>query len=85
MTQVSNWYIRRLERGVQKREKKILKLRDKISAYEAKHEDGKITRAKYEMKKKDLEGKIRILSARVNTFKGAIGKERRKIESGEED
>ena len=63
-----------------KREKKIGQLRLKIEAYQGKHNAGKITRAKYEMKKASLEAKIRVLSARVNTFKGAIGKERRKIE-----
>ncbi|MBI2077665.1 MAG: hypothetical protein HYT80_04740 [Euryarchaeota archaeon] len=80
MTKATNWYIRRLEKGVAKREKKIGQLREKIEAYQGKHNDGKITRAKYEMKKSSLEAKIRVLSARVNTFKGAIGKERRKLE-----
>lgn len=80
LTQKSNWYIRRLEKGVVKREKKIGQLRTKIEAYEGKHDAGKITRAKYEMKKASLEAKIRVMSARVNTFKGAIGKERRKLD-----
>lgn len=83
MTQASNWYIRRLEKGVGKREKRITKLRSKIEDYEHKHESGKITRAKYEMKKASLESKIRVLAARVSTYKGAIGKERRKLERGE--
>lgn len=80
MTQASNWYIRRLEKGVAKREKKIVKLRAKIEAYERKHDVGKITRAKYEMKKAEFESKIRVMAARVSTFRGAIGKERRKLE-----
>jgi hypothetical protein len=80
LTHVSNWYIRRLEKGVTKREKIITKLRTKIEDFEHKHESGKITRAKYEMKKADLESKIRITAARVSTYKGAIGKERRRLE-----
>lgn len=83
MTQQSNWYIRRLEKGVAKREKKITKLRAKIEDYEQRHETGKITRAKYEMKKAEIESKIRVLAARVSTYRGAIGKERRKLEKGE--
>ena len=83
MTQATNWYIRRLEKGAAKREKKISKLRAKIEEFEHRHEAGKITRAKYEMKKADLESKIRVLAARVSTYKGAIGKERRKLERGE--
>lgn len=79
MTQATSWYIRRMEKGVEKRERKIQKLREKITDFEHRHEAGKITRAKYEMKKKDLEAKIRQLSARVNTYKGAIGKERHRI------
>lgn len=80
MTQATNWYIRRLEKGIVKREKNISKLRNKIATFEQRKEDGKITRAKYEMKKTELESKIRVLAARVSTYKGAIGKERRKIE-----
>jgi uncharacterized protein YceH (UPF0502 family) len=84
VTQASNWYIRRLEKGVGKREKKIVKLRAKIEEFHQKHESGKITRAKYQMKKADLESKIRVLAARVSTYKGAIGKERRKLEEDAE-
>jgi predicted nucleic acid-binding Zn-ribbon protein len=79
LTQASNWYIRRLEKGADKREKKIQKLREKIADAEHRYEAGKITRAKYAMKKADLEAKIRQLSARVNTFRGAIGKERHRL------
>ncbi len=83
MTQQSNWYIRRLEKGVVKREKQITKLRAKIETFEQRHEAGKITRAKYEIKKAQIESKIRVLAARVSTYRGAIGKERRKLEKGE--
>jgi chromosome segregation ATPase len=80
MTQASSWFIRRMERGVAKREKKIAKLREKMSAYEAKHAAGKISRAKLEGKKQHIEANIRALSAKMNTYKGAIGKERRRLE-----
>ena len=80
VTHASNWYIRRLEKGVAKREKKITTYRAKIEAAEHAHETGKYTRAKYEMKKADLESKIRTTAARVSTYKGAIGKERRRLE-----
>lgn len=80
MTQVSNWYIRRMERGVVKREKKIGKLRAKMEKFAQKLSAGKVTRAKFEMKKAEIETKIRVLSARVSTYRGAIGKERRRLE-----
>lgn len=84
MTQATSWFIRRLEKGVAKREKKILKLRAKMENNEKAYHAGKITRAKLEKKKQAIEARIRVLSAKVNTFRGNIGKERRKIESGEE-
>jgi len=80
MTQASSWFIRRMERGVAKREKKIAKLREKMATAESKHAQGKMTRAKLEKKKQHYEANIRALSAKVNTYRGAIGKERRRIE-----
>ena len=85
MTQASSWYIRRLEKGVVKREKKIAKFRAKIEESVAGHGAGKITRAKLEKRKQHFESRIRALSAKVNTYKGAIGKERRKLDERARD
>jgi Skp family chaperone for outer membrane proteins len=81
----SNWTIRRFEKQVAKRERKIQGLRDKMVAYEVKHREGKLTRAKLEQKKQHIEAKVRALSARVNTLRGKIGIERRRLEGKLDD
>lgn len=76
--EADTWFIRRLEKNAAKREKLIAKYRAKLDKYEEKHRQGKVTRAKLEMKKKHFEQKIRYSSAKLHQYRGQIGKERRK-------
>lgn len=82
MSQPSSYYIRKLERSAKRAEKKIEKYRAKIEKTKQKHADGKITRAKLAKKTQGYEQQIRALRARLQTARGKIGKERRRIEEG---
>jgi septal ring factor EnvC (AmiA/AmiB activator) len=83
MAKESTFFIRRLERGIKRREKRVAKVTAKLEKDKAKLEAGKLTRAQFQKKLQEHDTKIRVLKARIQTFKGAIGKERRRLETGE--
>lgn len=82
MAQKSSYYIRKLERAAARADKKIEKYRQKIEKAKEKHSAGKITRAKLAKKTQGYEQQIRALRARLQTARGKIGKERRRLDEG---
>ena len=76
----SNWYIRRLHKAVRRRERRVEKIQAKIERAKQRHANGKVTRATLQRKSMNYEARIRALKARIQLYRGAIGKERRRLE-----
>ena len=74
------FFVRRYEKDIARLEKKLLKVAAKMEKFREKEHAGKITKAKFESKKKDMERDSRRISARIRTLHGAIRKELHKGE-----
>jgi len=76
---------KRLEKSIAKKEKAIEKEHQRIGTLKEKMDSGKITRAEYNIKKKKVEEKIRVMSSRMRVLQGGLTKEKRhQIELAEE-
>ena len=70
-------FLKRLEKKIDVKEKQIEKQRHEIDNIKEKFDSGKITRAKYNIKKNKIEEKIKTLNARMRVLQGLHTKERR--------
>jgi hypothetical protein len=70
-------FIRRLERGIEKKEKSKEKEKIKILELKEKLDKHIITRAEYNLKKKKIEEKIRSIDSRIRVLQGGITKEKK--------
>lgn len=78
------FFVRRYEKDIVRLGKKLAKDVAKLEKLREKERAGKITKAKFENKKLDLERHERRLSARIRTLQGAIRKEMHKGDEDEE-
>lgn len=69
-------FIERLERNIIKLEKRIEKEEIRITQLETKCESKKITKADYNIKKRQHEERIHGMNARIRTLKGGIVREK---------
>jgi len=73
-------FIKRLEKNIAKREKAIEKENEKLDVLKNKLNANELTRAKYNIKRGEIENNIRTLDARIRALKGMITKEKKIIE-----
>ena len=78
-------FLKRLEKKIDVKEKQIEKQRHEIDNIKEKFDSGKITRAKYNIKKNKIEEKIKTLNARMRVLQGGMAREKRHQEEVAEE
>ena len=78
-------FLKRLEKNIEKLEKNITKEQQRIRHLEIKSESNKITKAEFNIKKKQVEEHIRAMRSRIQTLKGGMAKEKRHEDEKEEE
>ncbi len=72
--------IRRLERNIEKLEKKIVKEQLKIEDLLMKCDNKKITKADYNIKREHIEEKIHVMKSEIGGLHGDVAKTKRLLE-----
>ena len=67
----------RLKKGIAKKEAEMDKEKQKIDVLKEKLDSGKITRAEFNIKKKNHEETIKAMSSRMRTLQGGLTREKR--------
>jgi len=80
-----SFLIKRLEKNIAKCEKEIEKIRKKIEDLEKEFKANKITKAKFNIKKRKYEDRINALNARIRVIRGGIVRERKREEEKAEE
>jgi len=73
-------FLERNEKNIQKVEKRIEKEEGKIISLQEKYQAKKITKAKFNIEKRKIEEKIKMMRARIQQLHGLGVKERKHIE-----
>ena len=75
---------KRLEKNIARCEKEIEKTRKKIEELERDYKANKITKAKFNIKKRKYEDRINALNARIRVIRGGIVREKKREEEKKE-
>ena len=75
----------RLEKNIQKYEKSIAKEQKKIDQLEIRLANNKLTRADFNIKKRQVEERINALNTRIRWYRGGMTKEKRHEEEKAEE
>ncbi len=78
-------FIERLEKNIAKLEKRIEKEQMNITDLQEKCDAKKITKAEFNIKKKQHETKIRAIGSRMRVLQGGLTKEKKHIEEREKE
>lgn len=78
-------FLKRMEKNIQKLEKKIHKEEQSINQLAVKLESNKITKADFNIKKRQIEERINALNTRIRWYRGGISKEKRVEEEKAEE
>lgn len=78
-------FIDRLERNIAKLEKRIQNEHARITKLEEKCEAKKITKADYNIKRRESDERIRGWTSRISTLKGGIVREKKHLEEKQEE
>ena len=79
-----SFLIKRLEKNIARCEKEIEKTRKKIEELERDYKANKITKAKFNIKKRTYEDRINALNARIRVIRGGIVREKKREEEKKE-
>ncbi|HDM25373.1 hypothetical protein B6U70_01530 [Euryarchaeota archaeon ex4484_162] len=79
-----SFLIKRLEKNIARCEKEIEKTRKKIEELERDYKANKITKAKFNIKKRKYEDRINALNARIRVIRGGIVREKKREEEKKE-
>ncbi|MDD5502405.1 MAG: hypothetical protein PHH26_02950 [Candidatus Thermoplasmatota archaeon] len=75
--------IRSYEKKIETREKNIARLEEKIAVLKAQCDAGKISKGKYEKRKRECTDSIHGMKDKIKILRGAIAKEHRAIKESE--
>ena len=73
-------FIDRLQRNINKLEKRIEREQKKIESLHQRCENKQITKAEYSLKKKRIEEKIHAMNSRMRVLQGGIAREKKHLE-----
>ena len=78
-------FIERLEKNIARLEKKIEKEQMRIEHLHEKCESKKITKADFNIKKRQIEEKIKAMNSRIRVLQGGMTREKRHLEEKAEE
>ena len=78
-------FLKRLEKNIQRYEKRIEKEEMRIVTLHEKCDNKKITRAEFNLKKREIETRIKALNSRIRSLQGMGVKEKQHLEEKEEE